>query len=71
MQRNLVLAVMLALCGLACAKAPCDPPYSCPFTIDGGPVTIDCMPPSDGTEECTGQCHAWLAENCADVRFVF
>lgn len=70
-RRSLLFVVALALSGLACEKAPCDVPYSCPYSPDGGPVTIDCMPPSDGSPECSGQCHAWLTEHCPDVRFVF
>ena len=61
-----VLAVLLS-----CARPPCEPPYSCPESADGGVVFVDCMPPNDGAPECSGQCHAWLAENCSQVRFVF
>ena len=63
--------LVLALSGLgAChdEKKPCEEPYSCP-----DPVTaFDCMPPSQGmNNECVGECHDWIVENCPDVRFVF
>lgn len=67
---GLALLVVCVSLLTACEKEPCAPPYSCPTTVDGGMATVDCMPPGDGAPECSGQCHAWLLEQC-DVTFLF
>jgi hypothetical protein len=68
---RLLLLLAIAAVTLGCGKLACDAPYSCPGGADAGAVFVDCMPPGDGKAECIGQCHAWLAENCPNVSFVY
>jgi hypothetical protein len=66
-------SLALAFLALAsCAKAPCDEPFSCPLPVrEGEPAVLSCVPPQDGDSHCLGACHAWIAENCADVVFIY
>ncbi|MBW2263011.1 MAG: hypothetical protein JRG91_13620 [Deltaproteobacteria bacterium] len=60
----LVSLFLLAACE---KKEPCEKPYSCP-NVD----YINCMPPvPSGTDECIGECHDWIRDNCPDVEYAY
>ncbi len=65
---TLVIAAALApSCGEESPKRPCDAPYSCP-----DPGWVDCMPPwPNDNNECLGECHQWIVDNCPDVQFAW
>ena len=53
---------------LACAPAsPCDSPHTCPEA-----QTFNCQPvvAPEREELCSGECRAWIQDNCPDVAYV-
>ena len=63
-----IVLCLASLLLLSCEeKEPCDRPFSCPE-----PGYINCMPPVlPGNNECIGECHEWIVDNCPDVEFAY